>query len=184
MAARRRSCRSAQRRVRFRDEEGRTFSFPRGHPQPRHLDHAWCSTVHGAQGRTARGVTPVLDMRGAADQAMFHVAVSWAAKAFLLLTDDREALVEILEARPGREEGVLEALGLDPAKPPAVQPELFEALALQDWRALQRQGEEAGAPPFQLPGYEEVMTRAAALSHRRGPAGGHAGIRRRHAGRK
>ena len=151
------------RRVRFRDEDGRTFSFPHGHPQLRHLDHVSCSTVHGAQARTARGVIAVLDAYGAADQALFHVEVSRAAEAFLMLTDDREALVEMLEARPGREEGALEALGLDSAEPPAVDPELFEALAA-DWRALQRQGEEAGALPFHLPGYEEVMARAAALS--------------------
>lgn len=63
---------------------------------------------------------------------MFHIQVSRAAEAFLLLTDDHEAL------------------GLDPAEPPAVDPELFEALV--DLRALQRQGEEADAPPFHLPG--------------------------------
>ena len=150
-------------RLRFRDEEGRTFSFPRKDPQLRHLDHAYCSTVHGAQGRAARAVIAVLDAHGAADQAMFHVEVSRAAEAFLLLTDDREALVEMLEARPGREEGALEALGLDPAVPPVVEPELFEALAA-DWRGLQRRGEEADTPPFHLPGADEVMARAAALS--------------------
>ena len=69
----------------------------------------------------------------------------------------------MLEARPGREEGALEALGLDPAEPPVVEPELFEALAA-DWRALQRQGGEAGTPPFLLPGADEVMARAVALS--------------------
>ena len=152
-----------RRRVRFCDEQGRTFSFLLSDPQLRHLDHAYCSTVHAAQGRTARGVIAVLDAHGAADQAMFHVEVSRAAEAFLLLTDDREALVEMLEARPGREEGALEALGLDPAEPPVVEPELFEALAA-DWRALRERGEEEGTTPFFLSGYGEVMARAAALS--------------------
>ena len=151
------------RRVRFRDGDGRTFSFLYKDPQLRHLDHAYCSTVHAAQGRTARGVIAVLDAHGAADQAMFHVEVSRAAEAFLLLTDDREALVEMLEARPGREEGALEALGLDPAGPPVVEPELFEAL-VTDWRALRGQAGETGVLPSSLPGYEEVMARAAALS--------------------
>ena len=150
-------------RVLFRDEAGRTFPLRRKDPQLRHLDHAWCSTVHGAQGRTARTVIAVLDAHGAVDQAMFHVEVSRASESFRLLTDDREALVEMLEARPDREDGALEALGLDPAEPPVVEPELFEALAA-DWRALQRQGEEAGTPPFLLPGADEVMARAAALS--------------------
>ena len=106
---------------------------------------------------------PVLDAHGATDEALFHVQVSRAAEAFLLLTDDREALVKMLEARSGREEGAPEAPGLDPTMPPAVEPELFKALAT-DWRTLQRQGEEAGAPPYSLPGYEEVMARVAALS--------------------
>ncbi len=150
-------------RVLFRDEAGRTFPLRRKDPQLRHLDHAYCSTVHGAQGRTARTVIAVLDAHGAVDQAMFHVEVSRASESFRLLTDDREALVEMLEARPDREDGALEALGLDPAEPPVVEPELFEALAA-DWRALQRQGEEAGTPPFLLPGADEVVARAAALS--------------------
>ena len=152
-----------RRRARFRDKEGRTFSFPHKDPQLRHLDHAYCSTVHAAQGRTARGVIAVLDAHGAVDRAMFHVEVSRASEAFLLLTDDREALVEMLEARPDREDGALEALGLDPAEPPVVEPELFEALAA-DWRALRGQAGETGAQPFSLPGYEEVMARAAAFS--------------------
>ena len=69
----------------------------------------------------------------------------------------------MLEARPDREEGALEALGLDPAEPPVVEPELFEALAA-DRRALQGRAGETGALPFSLPGYGEVMARAAALS--------------------
>ena len=150
-------------RVLFRDDAGRTFPLRRKDPQLRHLDHAYCSTVHGAQGRTAHTVIAVLDAHGAVDQAMFHVEVSRASESFLLLTDDREALVEMLEARPDREDGALEALGLDPAEPPVVEQELFEALAA-DWRTLQRQGEETDTPPFLLPGADEVMARAAALS--------------------
>ena len=152
-----------RRRVRFRDDEGRTFSFPHGHPQLRHLDHAYCSTVHGAQGRTARAVIAVLDAHGALDRALFHVELSRASESFLLLTDDREALVEMLEAHPDREEGALEALGLDPAEPPVVEPELFEAL-VADWRGLEEQAYDTDAAPASLPGYGEVMARAAALS--------------------
>ena len=150
-------------RVRFRDDAGRTFPLRRKDPQLRHLDHAYGSTVHGAQGRTARAVIAVLDAHGAVDRAMFHVEVSRASESFLLLTDDREALVEMLEARPDREDGALEALGLDPAALPVVEPELFEALAA-DWRTLQRQAGETGGLPFLLPGCGEVMARAAALS--------------------
>ncbi len=114
-------------RVLFRDDAGRTFPLRRKDPQLRHLDHAYGSTVHGAQGRTARAVIAVLDAHGAADQAMFHVEVSRASESFQLLTDDREALVEMLEARPDREDGALEALGLEPAALPGVAPGLVGA---------------------------------------------------------
>ena len=155
--------RIGQGRVRFRDAEGRAFSLALNDPQLRHLDHAYCSTVHSAQGRTARAAIAVLDAGGAADRELFHVELSRASDAFLLLTDDREALVELLEAREGSEDGALEALGIDPAAIPAVDPEMFAALS-GDWRALQRQAGEADTLPFFLPGYRGVMARAAALS--------------------
>ena len=62
----------------------------------------------------------MLEAGGAADRELFHVELSRAADAFLLLTDDREALVALLETREGNEEGALEALGVDPAAIPAV----------------------------------------------------------------
>ena len=151
------------RRVRFRDGEGREFNLALTNPQLRHLDHAYCSTVHAAQGRTARAAIAVLDAGGAADRELFHVELSRVSETFLLLTDDREALVELLEARAVTEDGALEALGVDPAKIPAVDLEVFAALA-EDWKALRRQAEETAAIPFFLPGYGGVMARAAALS--------------------
>ena len=52
-------------RVRFR-EGGREFGLSLTDPQLRHLDHAYCSTVHSAQGRTARAAIAVLDAGGSA----------------------------------------------------------------------------------------------------------------------
>ena len=150
-------------RVRFRDAGGREFNLALSDPQLRHLDHAYCSTVHSAQGRTARAAIAVLDAGGAADRALFHVELSRVTDDVLLLTDDREALVALLEARPGMEDGALEALGMDPSAIPAVDPEVFAALA-RDWRALRQRAEEARTVPFFLPGYRETMARAAALS--------------------
>ena len=54
--------------------------------------------------------------------------MSRASDDFLPLTDDRAALEETLARRPGREEGVLEAIGEDLAAEPVVEPEVFEAL--------------------------------------------------------
>ena len=150
-------------RVRFRDADGRDFNLALTDPQLRHLDHAYCSTVHSAQGRTARAAIAVLDAGGAADRELFHVELSRVSHDFLLLTDDREALVELLEAREGVEEGALETLGVDPAQIPAVDPEVFAALT-EDWWALRQRAEETRTLPFFLPGYHEVMAQAAALS--------------------
>ena len=149
-------------RVRFRDGE-REFSLALTDPQLRHLDHAYCSTVHSAQGRTARGAIAVLDAGGWVDPELFHVELSRVSEAFLLLTDDREALIERLEAQDWSEDGALEALGIDLSEPPVVDPEEFAALAA-DWRALLREGEETNTLPFFLPGYRDVMARAAALA--------------------
>ena len=149
-------------RVRFRDGE-REFRLALADPQLRHLDHAWCSTVHAAQGRTARAAIAVLDAGGWVDRELFHVELSRVAEAFLLLTDDREALIERLEAHDGNEDGALEALGIDLSEPPVVDPEVFAALA-SDWRALLGEGEETNTVPFFLPGYRDVVARAAALA--------------------
>ena len=149
-------------RVRFRDGE-REFSLALTDPQLRHLDHAYCSTVHSAQGRTARGAIAVLDAGGWVDPELFHVELSRVSEAFLLLTDDREALIERLEAQDWSEDGALEALGIDLSEPPVVDPEEFAALAA-DWRALLREGEERNTVPFFLTGYRDVMARAAALA--------------------
>ena len=149
-------------RVRFRDGE-REFSIALGDPQLRHLDHAYCSTVHSAQGRTARGAIAVLDAGGWVDPELFHVELSRVSEAFLLLTDDREALIERLEAQDWSEDGALEALGIDLSEPPVVDPEVFAALAA-DWRALLREGEETNTLPFFLTGYRDAMARAAALA--------------------
>ena len=137
-------------RVRLRDGE-REFVLSLTDPQLRHLDHAWCSTVHAAQGRTARAAIAVLDAGGWVDRELFHVELSRVSEAFLLLTDDREALVERLEAHEGSEDGALEALGIDLSEPPVVEPEEFAALAA-DWRALLQEGEETNTVPFFLTG--------------------------------
>ena len=155
-------------RVRFRDGEGREFNLALKDPQLRHLDHAYCSTVHAAQGRTARAAIAVLDADGWVDRELFHVELSRVTEEFLLLTDDRDALVERLKAPDLGEDGALEALGIDLSEPPAVDPEVFAALAA-DWRALLREGEETNTVPFYgtsvfLTGYREVMARAAALA--------------------
>ena len=148
-------------RVRFRDGE-REFGLVLTDPQLRHLDHAYCSTVHSAQGRTARAAIAVLDAGGWVDRELFHVELSRVSEEFLLLTDDRDALIESM-AYERSEDGALESLGIDLSETPAVDPEVFAALA-NDWRALLREGEETNTVPFLLPAYRDTMAQAAALA--------------------
>ena len=89
--------------VRMRLRDGRMLGFPRTDPQLHHLDHAYSSTVHGAQGRTCERVIGVLDTHQGAvtDQATFYVELTRARDNVVLLTDDREALIEALETARG-----------------------------------------------------------------------------------
>ena len=150
-------------RVRFRAEDGKCISLARSDPQLRHLDHAYSSTVHAAQGRTARSVIAVLEGARLSDQTLLYVEMSRASDEFLLLTDDRVALEETLAGRPGREEGALEAIGEELAAEPVVEPETFEALQ-QDWAAVREQARACGVAPCHAEKYPEVMARVAALS--------------------
>ena len=147
-------------RVRLMAKDGTEYSLARNDPHLRHLDHAWSSTVHGAQGRTAKKVIAVLDAGRMANQEMFYVEVSRASEGFTLLTDDREALIERLETSPDVPDAALEALGED-LDGPIVDPDAWAAV-LADWDAVER--EASGGPPSSVPGYAEVMARIAAFA--------------------
>ena len=171
-------------RVRFALADGRALSLKRDDPQLRHLDHGWSSTVHGAQGVTADGVIAVLDSgHGAlADQATFYVEISRARDSAVVLTDNREQLVEALEANTGERATALEAVGEDigpgvealarriPDKPPAWMP---RDAAVRRFETLRREvGERAAAAgtiPFHAEGHDELLELARALSATGGP---------------
>ena len=105
--------------VRMRTQDGREIAMARDDPHLHHLDHAYSSTVHAAQGLTCDRVIAVLDTdRGApADQAMFYVELTRARDNVVLLTDDREALIEALETAPTEELSALRAIGEQFAAP-------------------------------------------------------------------
>ena len=151
------------RRVHLRTEHGAPLSLARSHPQLRHLDHAYSTTVHAAQGKTARSVIAVLEAAGLSDQTLLYVEMSRASDDFVLLTDDRDALAEVLVHRPGLEEGALEAIGEALTSPPVVEPEVFERLRA-DWAAVRARAETAGDLAYFTEGYTQVMARAAALA--------------------
>ena len=150
-----------RRRVRFRRDDGRTYLISRNDPQLRHIDHAYSTTVHGAQGMTSPRVIAVLEAGGRADQDLLYVEISRASEGFELVVDDRELLAERLAERPGIDEGALEAIGADLAAP-VVDPDLFAGLQA-DWRSLRRRVEEEGRVLYLADGYGEVVAQIAAL---------------------
>ena len=99
--------------VRMRTQDGRELTLKRDDPQLHHLDHAYSSTVHAAQGITCDRAIAVLDTGrgGVADQATFYVELTRARDNVVLLTDDREALIEALETAPAGEMSALKAIG-------------------------------------------------------------------------
>ena len=100
--------------VRLLTADGAELSLKHDDPQLRHIDHAWSSTVHGAQGSTADGVIAVLDSGHGllTDQATFYVEISRARDHVMVLTDNGEQLIETLEANTGERATALEAIGV------------------------------------------------------------------------
>ena len=89
--------------VTFRLEDGRTLEMNRDEPQLRHLDWAWASTVHAFQGRTVDNVIAVMESSHPhlTTQKSFYVKISRTRHRAELVTDDRKALGEQLEAATG-----------------------------------------------------------------------------------
>ena len=130
--------------VRLHLRDGSTLSLHRDDPQLHHLDHAYASTVHGAQGMTCERVIGVLDTyRGAVvDQAAFYVELTRARDRVVLLTDDREALIESLETARGRGLSALQAIGEQFAVAPQarLRPSVPEKMPVLDEATRARRG--------------------------------------------
>ena len=100
-------------RVTFRLEDRRRLTLTPGDPQLRHLDHAWCSTVHAFQGRTVDNVIAAMEANHPAltTAKAFYVEISRARDRAELVTDDAQALKERLEAVTGERISALEGIG-------------------------------------------------------------------------
>ena len=155
------------RRVSFRGGDGRAFALSRRDMQLRHLDHAWSSTVHGAQGITRDNVIAVLDSGHGAltDQATFYVELTRARDRAVVLTDNREDLMAALEAATGERVSALEAVGEDPAVGIVDREELWPQLSA--WRKHEARAEAAGLLPLDMEGHGEVIARLGRLAVRR-----------------
>ena len=102
-------------RVTFRLEDGRRLTLTPGDPQLRHLDRAWCSTVHAFQGRTVDKVIAAMEANHPTltTQKSLYVEISRARDRAELVTDDARALRERLEAVTGERISALEGIGED-----------------------------------------------------------------------
>ena len=97
----------------LRIADGDDIVFRRDDPQLRHLAYAYAATVHGAQGQTHERVIAVLDsgFGRLSNQQTFYVQLSRARENAVVLTDNREQLVETLEANTGERITALDAIG-------------------------------------------------------------------------
>ena len=156
------------RRVRFELGGGKALSLKRDDPQLRHIDHAWSTTVHAAQGMTRDAVIGVLDTGHGqlTGQAGLYVAVSRARDRFVLVTDNRERLEEVLEANDGGRMTALEAVGEDEDPPPGVPAAALGMLREleADWRELVSQAETQGRELVRMEGYARIVTGTAMLA--------------------
>ena len=99
--------------LRMRLSDGREVLLAPDDPQLRHLAYAYASTVHAAQGQTHDRVIAVLDTGAGplVNQQTLYVQLSRAREEAMVLTDNREQLVETLEANTGERLTALEAIG-------------------------------------------------------------------------
>ena len=96
----------------FRLEGGRSLSLSGDDAQLRHIDRAWASTVHAFQGRTVDRVIAAMEANHPhlTTQKTLYVEISRARYSAELVTDDRNALRERLEAVTGERIAALEAV--------------------------------------------------------------------------
>ena len=155
------------RRVRFDVGSGKPLSLARDDPQLRHIDHAWSTTVHGAQGMTRDGAIGVLDTGHGrlTGQAGLYVEASRARDRFVLVTDNRESLEEALEENDGARLTAREAVGETdpPASPPDAAIRMLRDLR-DDWRALLARAEAGTTEIDRMDGYARIVTGVEALA--------------------
>ena len=128
-------------RVTFRLEDGRTIDLSPGDPQLRHLDRAWASTVHAFQGRTVDTVIAAMEANHPhlTTQKSFYVEISRARDRAELVTDDRAALKEQLEAATGERIAALEAVEPERARGREVESDAVGKRDRSSDRAAQRE---------------------------------------------
>ena len=156
---------------------GRVLSLHREGPHLRHIDHAWSSTLHAAQGTTHDNAIVVMESGNGlpVDRAGFYVGIGRARDRAVVLTDNREDLVEALEAHAGLPMTALEAVGEQTAPPargplpiPAREPVWPE---LSAWRALEEEARRRNTIPWYIEGCAVAVEALAGLGRTPGISG-------------
>ena len=160
--------------LRLQLADGREMTFVRDDPQLRHLAYAYASTVHAAQGQTHDRVIAVLDTGAGplVNQQTLYVQLSRAREQAVVLTDNREQLVETLEANTGERLTALEATGETiPDRAPAMTPPAKAAVSMEaatafldDMREERERRAEAEAAARRLAEAEAVLAAARAVA--------------------
>ena len=148
--------------------DGRTLRLASHDRQLRHIDHAYASTAHAAQGATCERVIAVLDAdpMPLTNQLTFYVQISRARAEVTVLTDDGERLIETLEAQSGERESAHEALGWTPGPGDAAawaRRRGYERVR-RDWRRVRRRARGRLAPAVEAQAYAGVRRQVEALA--------------------
>ena len=132
--------------VSFKLEDGRTLDLKNGDPQLRHIDRSWASTAHAFQGRTVDTVIAAMEANHPrlTTQKTLYVEISRARDRAELVSDDRDALREQLEAVTGERISALEAV--EPAQGKVVEPAL-ETAHDQGWEEARSEAWEQSHEP-------------------------------------
>ena len=143
--------------VSFRLEDGRALTLRRDDPQLRHIDRAWAATVHAFQGRTVDRVIAAMEAEHAhlTTRKTFYVEISRARLHAELVTDDRCALQERLEAATGERFAALEAIAPSLAETSVREAKAAEAAVRPppepDAKTVQQRRDRGQDPPAPAP---------------------------------
>ena len=134
--------------VTFALEDGRTLDLKDGAPQLRHIDRAWASTVHAFQGRTVDTVIAAMEANHPhlTTQKTLYVEISRARDRAELVTDDREALGERLQAVTGERISALEVIEPEKSKPREAAWDADYGLGREKKESEIRQQDQASIP--------------------------------------
>ena len=138
-------------KVMFRLGDGRMLDLAPGDPQLRHIDRAWASTVHAFQGRTVDTMIAAMEANhpNLTNLKTLYVEISRARDRAELVTDDRAALREQLEAATGERIAALEAVEPDRAKGREAVLDTNRSADLDGGAAMSREREWTSSPEME-----------------------------------